>query len=243
MTRHVLLVRPDHNEADATALHQAGWEVIVEPWLEVRPVADAGPATALAARMAAGDCWLAVTSPRTWPLWERLVGTDTVGAALERGLSRGLRIAAVGEATARTLPAGTPVEIPEIPTAQGLVAHMLGQDATTLLLPGSTIARDELGTWAEATGWQVHRASVYETAPLAEAPTHAATVSAGGVDAVVLRSPSAARAVALFAAVPDEMMVVAVGPTTAAAARSVGGRLVELPVVTAAGLAEEMERL
>lgn len=239
----VLLVRPDHNEADAAALAAAGFDVVTEPWLEIRPAADAAPARALAERLDHADerTWLAVTSPRTWPSWEALV--PDLGARLAVAETAGLRVAAVGPASARTVPAATEVAVPQTHDAEHLAALLAREPGGTLLLPASAIARPTLPGHLAGLGWRVHQAAVYETVPVAARPVHADAVAAGEIDAVVLRSPSAARALALFAAVPRDMMVVAVGPTTAAAASTLGGRLSEIPVVDAAGLAEKMETL
>ena len=43
----VVLVRPDRNEADAAALRDAGFTVLVEPYLSVTTADDPAPALAL----------------------------------------------------------------------------------------------------------------------------------------------------------------------------------------------------
>lgn len=248
MPRRVLLVRPDHNSADAAALCSRGWDVVVEPWLQVRPVAgpDARRLLAAVAQAKTGDL-LVFTSPRTWVSWAATVGADVMENAVREAVMRGMSVAAVGSRTAGTLPTDLPVVLPDEPSAAGLVAHLSAlptqERPRCLLLPGSSIARDELAHWGVSEGMEVLRGTVYETVALPERPAHADAVTAGHLDAIVLRSPSAAQAVALFAQVPDAMMVVAVGPSTARSAQSLGGRLIELPVVTAEELADTMESI
>ena len=87
----LLLIRPDHNEADAGALAEVGIASVTEPLLQIVPVADSGPARALAHRLSEADSltWLVVTSPRTWKWWQ--IAVTELDSVLTEALARGLK--------------------------------------------------------------------------------------------------------------------------------------------------------
>lgn len=221
----VLLVRPDRNEADAQALRAVGLEPWIDPYLRVGPAADpTGARDLLAALQAAGvGTWLVVTSPRAVPAWAGTVGADALTEAIAGAVGRGLRLAAVGTATARALPTDAPVLVPDRATAADLVMALRGQVGAgpgTALVPAGDRARPELGAGLGDAGWQVLDRVVYRTEPVADPPS-AGALARGEVDAVLLRSPSAVAAV-LAHQVPAATLLVAVGPTTAAALAATG---------------------
>jgi uroporphyrinogen-III synthase len=238
------------NARDSAALAAVGLEPVVDPYLQVSPVADPEPARRLAARLPVAG-WLVLSSARTIPAWEALVGADALGEALVAAGRVGLTVAAVGPVTAASLPEGIPVDlIAHRPHAQALLADLLAVQPTPsrALLPGSAAARPTLADGLRAAGWQVEAAAVYDTQPVTATPATAAAVAAGrsagsagsadslgsvgsqGIDAVLLRSPSAVAAVARYAVRPGSGLVVAtVGPTTTAAARARGWRPLSFP--------------
>ncbi len=221
MTR-VLLVRPDRNEDDSHALRSVGLDPQVDPYLRVTPLQDPSGGVELleAVRTAGGGDWLFATSPRAREAWASLVGSAVLAAAVREAAGRGMRAAAVGPASARTLVEVPDVVLPGRATARDLVARMSEYPPGRALIPVSAIARPDLADGLRAAGWQVVVREVYQTLP-AEQPPSAEALVRGEIDAVVLRSPSAVEAV-LSHPVPEGVLLVAVGPVTAAAVENRG---------------------
>ena len=89
-------------------------------------------------------------------------------------------------------------------------------------------------------GWTVDEQVVYETTTVPDRPASADRLASGGFGVVVLRSPTAVRAVAGFVGMlPEGTAAVCGGPTTAAAAEAAGiGTVVVSPGPTAAAVAD-----
>ena len=236
----ILLVRPDGNEADAIALASRGVPALVDPYLVVVPAADASAARSLLDDLAVAgpQDWLVLTSPRAMAAWAELVGADTLAGAVLAARTRGLRIAAVGASTAASVGRAEEVDVVGQSGAEGLVAALREMPAGTAIVPASAIARPELTTGLAAAGWTVRTAAVYDTVQASERPSSAGALAAGNLAGVVLRSPSAAAAVASWAVVPDGVRVFAVGPTTSAAASTYGWDVVSLPPLDSDALAQ-----
>ncbi|MDP1877224.1 MAG: uroporphyrinogen-III synthase, partial [Actinomycetota bacterium] len=134
--------------------------------------------------------------------------------------------AAVGPASARALrEAGAPeVVLPQAGhTASALLAALRPFGPATAVLPRSSVGDELLPRTLEARGWSVLAEVVYDTTPVDVRPEAAGRLARGVFDALVLRSPSAARAVARHAGpIPASTKVIAGGPTTALAARRLG---------------------
>lgn len=232
----VLLVRPDGNEADAAALREQLLLPWIDPYLVVRPVSDPAGARELLEALVTPEAnrvtWLIVTSPRAVPAWSQLVGNSELERAVfeATGVERfnvrafvrpELRAATVGRASAASLPGrlAASAVIAAQPSAAGLLAALADEPPGRAIVPESTIARPVLVAGLRELGWDVVARSVYQTLPVEEPPVSATAVTAGRVVAVVLRSPSAARALARFATPDRQVRIVAAGETTAAAAR------------------------
>lgn len=212
----ILLVRPDHNEADEKALADVGLATLTRPVLQVIQPADPAPARTLATRMSNGGT-LFLTSPRTWALWSALV--PGIDGLLDRGLARGLEIWTVGARTAASVPARarTAVHTGSGVSAADLLVELESLPPGTALLPQSALARPTLAWGLGLRGWRVHTAEVYSVAPVPDPDLPATSV----IDAVVLRSPSAVRALSDHLP-PGSVPVFTVGPTTTATARELG---------------------
>lgn len=212
----ILLVRPDHNEADEKALRAAGFQTLIRPILQVLLPADPTPAKKLAAKMAKGGT-LFLTSPRTWGLWEKSV--PELGKALSAGLNKGLQIWTVGARTAASLPPSAKkiVHTGAGISAADLLAELANQPAGTALLPQSALARPTLAWGLGLRGWQVHTAEVYSLVPISnpELPEESE------IDGVILRSPSAVKALSEHLT-PGAVKAFTVGPTTTEAALELG---------------------
>lgn len=243
--RPVLLVRPDGNETDAAALATLGLGCVIDPYLEMSGVEDPQPAHRLVELL--GTCghgdWLVLTSARALPCWGRLVGPQLLAEELAAARARGLRIAAVGAGTAAALPSGIRAElIPQDQRTEGLLADLTALHPGLALLPRSALAPDTLIEGLTEAGWQVASAAVYGARPVQHRPATADDLAEGGLAAVLLRSPSAARAVAGWVADPHTR-IIAVGPSTAGQCRALGWRVHELPVADPARVAEEIAEL
>ena len=230
MIRPVLLVRPDGNDADAAALLVAGIPALVDPYLVVSPASDAARGAQLLCDLegAGRDDWLVLTSPRAIEAWSTLVGSDALTQALAAARARGLGVAAVGTSTATTI--DPPAERVGTSGADALVAELTRLTPGNALFPHGRLTRPALADALTAAGWTVKSAVVYDTVPVTERPASASAVSAGNVAAVLLRSPSAVAAVAQWATVAARVRIVAVGPSTTAAAQGRGWDVVSLPV-------------
>lgn len=213
--RVALTMQAGRLEPLAEALAAHGLEPVAAPLIETRPRSEArAEAAALLALP-----WLLVTSRSTVEAWAAL------GLAWD-----GPRVGAVGDATAAALRAARAdvALVAETPTGAGLAAAFLARpDARGPVgLPQGSRARPELRDALEAAGVATRPVTVYDTT--------ARAWDGGEVGAVVLASPSA------VAALPERIAraarLVALGPTTAEAARARGWSCAAAPTPDADGV-------
>lgn len=148
------------------------------------------------------------------------------------------RIAAVGPKTAHELRARLGLRADLVPSehrAAALVRELSAQIAPGehVLFSCGSLARDELPEGLRDAGINVAELEVYKTLPNHPGQRVVNTIERG-VDAVVLYSPSGARALADLHAIPtgqDQPTLACIGPTTADAARSAGLRVDIVPSV------------
>jgi uroporphyrinogen-III synthase len=248
----VLLVRAAGGEdQDAEALRARGVDVIEDPYLVVAPCTDAGAlarATALLDALRHDADLLLLTSRAAVRALDALVGRDALVAAVREGVRRGLHGAAVGPSTAAALRelGLTDVLEPPVATSRGLLAALreraaLGADRTgSAVLPCGAQAMKGLGSGLVEDGWQVQEFVVYTTDEVADVPPSVADLAAGRIPVVVLRSPTAVRAVARHVPVlPEGTVAVCGGPTTAAAVDLTWGAT---PVISDGPTAEAVAR-
>jgi len=231
----VLLVRAVGGEdGDAEALTALGIRVVEDPYLVVAPCADrqamARAEQVLQALRDEADVLL-LTSRSAVRALEALVGRAALIEAVAVGVSRGLWGAAVGPATALALRelGLTYVLEPEVATSRGLLAALraralAGEGPRRAVLPCGAQAMKGLGAGLVADGWRIDEVVVYTTEEVAVTPASVADLAGGRIAAVVLRSPTAVRAVARHVPAPPEgTLLVCGGPTTAAAADAAWG--------------------
>lgn len=221
--RRVLVVRPAaQGAASAAILRAAGAEPVLVPLIELRPPDDGGAALADAARRLGEYRWLICTSAN---------GADRLLEALgDAAPPPGLRVAAIGPATAEALAAGgmTVSLVPEQYVAESLLEAFPAAAVTAtrgraggagrILLVRAAVARDVLPDGLRAMGWSVDVVAAYRAEPRTlDAGEHAAAATC---DTVVFTSPSVVDA---FCDQPEPLpvpeTVAAIGPVTAAAAR------------------------
>jgi len=185
-----------------------------------------------------GPVWLVVTSANAVPPFVEAL--EAAGVAARDLRQAGVRVAAVGRATARVLrDAGLPpAVVPDRFTAQALVEAMeaeAGPDMSghRVIFPRADRAGETLPRGLEERGARVIRATAYRVVDDWQGGRRLARALARGeLEAVTLTSGSAARALARSwtaesggAPWPEAVMVAVIGPVTAGDARDA-----ELPV-------------
>ncbi|MHB1065340.1 MAG: uroporphyrinogen-III synthase [Georgenia sp.] len=223
--RRILVPRPRPGDAIVAAVHAAGGEAVPTELVRSAVVEPTTELDAALRRLPTCYAWLAVTSPTTVEiLLDRAAALDTtlpslIGAA---------RVAAVGPGTARTLTAaGVGVDL--VPTgessAAALVAAWPRPTAGAVLFPRSEIAAPTLADGLRALGLRVDDIVAYRTRTAPSPDEAVAPDLAGGrIDAVLLTSPSTARALVSLYGVPPAR-ICAIGAATAQAATEAGLRV------------------
>jgi uroporphyrinogen III methyltransferase / synthase len=211
-------------------LEAAGASVLAVPTIAIEPPESWAPLDA-ALEQLADYRWAVFTSANGVAMVRRRV-TERGAAAFPA--PAGLRIAAIGPATAEALRAwGLGADlVPEEYVAEGLAARLreLIGPGDRVLLPRAAETRDVLVRELEAVGARVDEVAAYRTRPAAEAGELRAALAAGRVDMVTFTSSSTVRHfAALFA--PGELRalmagveIACIGPVTAATATDLGLR-------------------
>ena len=132
-------------------------------------------------------------------------GEDALAKALRAAKDRGVKFAAIGDATSKKYSEMGIHQVltPAVSTAAGLAEMLLALapvreagSEPTALIPLGNLAMPTLTTALDAAGWQRITEVVYETQTVANRPASASGLRSGDFAALLLRSPSAARAVA-----------------------------------------------
>lgn len=226
----VVVTRDEGPDGPLTRLlSERGLRVYHWPTIRIGPPADPAPLDAALAELDSFD-WVVFTSPRA-------VAAVT---ARRRLPPEGVRVAAVGQATAASLEErGWRVTlVPPAQTGEALVGALLhgGLEAgARVFFPASAIARETVPDGLTEAGAEVIQVEAYttEAAPL-DREACRATLEAGGVSVITFTSPSTvenlARALGeeLFGMAIERASAVAIGPTTAEAARAAGFRAVAM---------------
>ena len=219
--RRILLTRAKSDDAIARALRLAGAQVDVLA-LTVSTPLESARLDAARERLADGAY--------AWAVFSSWRAARAVVSALPQARSRGTRIAAVGEATARWISdhAGVIVDLVGTGSAAALLECFAAPsaDAPSILIPRSAVAPDTLPDGLRALGWSVEAVNAYTTAPADVGDCDAdiaGNFRAGHYDAAVLTASSQARALPpLLGLPPPETRVVTIGAPTAATARRQG---------------------
>jgi uroporphyrinogen-III synthase len=248
--RDVLLVRAlAGDDRDAQELRRLGLPVVEDPYLTVTTCQDGGApgrARHVLDSIASSADWLVVTSQAALRALAELAGDAELAASVTAGSERGIRFASVGAATAAAMEGwgARHVLVPATATSAGLLSELAAEPAASLIAPQGGQAMKGLASGLRELGWAVDEVVVYETATSTARPPSADRLAAGDFGAVVLRSPTAVRAVAGFVPdLPAATAVVCGGPTTAAAAEAAGMRNLHVsPAPTAEALAHTVLR-
>ncbi len=222
-------------------LRARGARALVLPLVEFAPAADLGALDRSIDALGAGTYgWLAVTSATTVDALAERVSARGLGTLGEL-LPERTRVAAIGPATARALGdhGAAPALVATDRSAAGLAERLAsysgaaveqadaahGNDGPrTVLAPHSDLAGSTLAEGLRAAGWTVDEVVAYRTVTGALDPADAAGAWSGeGPHAVLLTSPSTARAVVeLLGPPPAGTLICCLGPRTAEYARRQG---------------------
>lgn len=219
--RRILLTRAKPDDAIARALRLAGAQVDALALTVSTPLKSAQLDAARGRLADGGYAWVVFSSWRA---------ARAVVSCLPRARSRGTRIAAVGEATARWVVdhAGVSADLTGAGSAAALLACFPTSDsgARPILIPRSALAPDTLPDGLRALGWSVEAVDAYTTTPAGVGDIDAdiaGNFRVGHYDAAILTASSQARALPpLLGLPPPSTRVVTIGAPTAATARRQG---------------------
>ncbi|PZE62935.1 uroporphyrinogen-III synthase [Curtobacterium sp. MCPF17_047] len=201
----------------AEAARSRGLDAVVVPLIADQPPADSGPLEAALVQLAA-----AAGAPGSAAPWLVVTSATTVRVLAERmaGLPSGVRVAAVGTATARAArTVGWPVDLlPDDASAAGLVTA-LPDGARLVVHPRSDLAAPTLVDGLHARGIAVVDVVAYRTVGTGDEPI--ATDPAP--DVVLVTSGSVAREVVRrLTPLSPRTRIACIGPGTAAETRDAG---------------------
>ncbi|WP_111766265.1 uroporphyrinogen-III synthase [Nakamurella deserti] len=222
--RRVLVPRAEGaGGALATLLADAGLAPEPVALLTIGPPTDEAGFDAAVLALAAGEYdWVGFASAHGAAAVARRMAELAVAVPADT------RVAAVGAATAAALrSAGIPVDLRPAHGGTAAVLVDLWPHATgnrRVLLPSSEIGLTVLSDGLTAKGYRVDRVAAYAPRPLPASAAVTTDLRDGAYDAVLLTSPSLARAVAELRPA-DRIRMVAIGATTAAGAVAVGLRV------------------
>lgn len=223
----VLITRPaGRGETLAARLRALGAEPLLRPTIAYAPPADPAALDVALRRLEAGVYeWLLLTSAAAVEVVAESLGDRAPHLAHRVSL----KIGAVGRATAaacRALLGAEPAALPERFVGEALAEAMGDAAGRRVLLPNADIARPALEERLRAAGALVERVVAYRIVP-APADDLAALLAAGGLDALLFTSGSAAESFVRQIG-PDglararRLLVVCLGPITAEACRALG---------------------
>ena len=207
--RTILL--PERSPAGtADSLSAAGAAVVVSSFTASHPL----PTEELEAALAEGWDWVVLTSATT------LTTLAGVGFDLAGRLPDGVKVAAVGPATASALRGvGVTVDLVADPGGGASLAAAFPAGPGRVLAPGAEQSSAEPAAGLAAKGWSVRTVPIYRTVACPQPPEVVAQWPT--FDAFVVTAGSVARAAVEAAGLPGPT-VVAIGEAAAAAAVAAG---------------------
>jgi uroporphyrinogen III methyltransferase/synthase len=209
-------------------LETLGAEVLEAPTIALTPPEDWGPIDATLKQVGQYD-WLVLTSANAvTTLAERLTA-----AGLDARALAGVKVAAIGDATARALREQLAIEADLVPTrfvAESLASELIARETIAgqrFLLLRADIARPALPQKLREAGGEVTELTAYQTKVAEALPNEVVeALQAGDVDWITFTSASTARNLATLlgtqAAVMHQTKVASIGPITSDAVREQG---------------------
>jgi uroporphyrinogen-III synthase len=231
MTRPILLIRANRNEEDSQALSKLGFESVIDPYLTIRSSASSSDAKLMLGalnRASADDnlpTWFVLTSANGIKYFQELVGKDALVEAMS---NPNLRFAAIGAVTKKALfeLGVTDALMPSSSDSSALAEALISTGPGIAIWPRSAIAMKNFPNRLSEAGWSLVDGVVYETNTIEVEPASAKKAMAGDFSAIVVLSPSAARALATYVNPMFSNLsntdIVCMGETTAVALRELG---------------------
>ena len=238
----------DQAGALSTVLRAHGAVPVEVPTIAVEPPRTPAPMERAVKGMHDGKyAWIAFTSTNA----VKAVREKLEEYGLDARALSGVKVAAVGEATAQAL-VDFGVRPDLVPSGQqsseGLLADFAPYDDVfdpidRVLLPRADIATDTLLAGLQELGWQVDDVTAYRTVRAAPPPAETReALKGGGFDAVLFTSSSTVRNLVGIAGKPHDTTILAcIGPQTSATAEELGLRVdVLAPKADIASLVEAL---
>jgi uroporphyrinogen-III synthase len=231
MTKPILLIRANRNEEDSQTLSKLGFESVIDPYLTIQISASNSDAKLMLSalnRAKADDAlptWFVLTSANGIKYFQELVGKDALIEALS---NPNLRFAAIGDVTKKALLelGVTDVITPSCSDSSALAEALISTGPGIAIWPRSAIAMKNFPNRLSQAGWALVDGVVYETNTIKVEPQSAKHAMAGEFSAIVVLSPSAARALATYVNPASSNLsntdIVCMGETTAVALRDLG---------------------
>ncbi len=220
INRPILLIRGTGNERDAKALESLGISTLSDSFTEITP-GEVHAAQELLERAENSQCWIIITSLNAIDFWSSLVGPQTLSRLFSTNPS--IKFAAIGTGSTDALKALGVKEIltPEVQSSQELLKLLANFPVSNAIIPAGNLAMPVLPQGLRAMGWEIDTRVVYINTIAATTPKSVQALNQGEIAAVLLRSPSAARALAHFAPA-SQTPVFCGGQATAKAANELG---------------------
>lgn len=196
----ILLIRGTGNERDAAALATVGISTQSESFTNITPGSvQAGQELCELAQN--NSCWIIITSRNAIDYWSSLVGPQTLSEIFSTQPL--LKFAAIGFGSTESLKELGVKEIvtPEIASSYELLKLLANVPVSCAIIPSGNLAMPVLPQGLTELGWTINSRVVYINSLVATMPESVKALNQGEIAAVLLRSPSAARALAHFA--PD----------------------------------------
>lgn len=214
--RTIIVTRAaDRGSALADRLREFGADVMEIPLTRTEDPIDGGAALDDALARLADYDWVVVTSPEGARRFA--AASSRHGLDLQALRAHGLRLAAVGEATAEAI--GGADLVPDTQTGSDLGDEFPSGSGRVLLAVAEGAGTD-FEVRVRAKGWSVDRITTYRTVPVEMAPAVYGDIA--HADGVAFASSSAVESwVAVFGTLCPPT-VVAIGPSTAETARRLG---------------------
>lgn len=218
----ILLIRPNRNEVDAQALANRGISSVSDPYLTVISANNIVGAKKMAqALREIPGALLIATSTNALPFFQDHLPEGELEDIISQHPT--LRFAAIGAQTASQLHDLGARNIIRAEKSYGdsLAEVLTVLPPTTVVIPSGSIAMKALPESLTQAGFTIISEVVYLTDVIASRPPSLDLINAGEISAVLLRSPSAARAFHQLSS-GSHLPAVCAGKTTASQALSLG---------------------
>jgi uroporphyrinogen-III synthase len=165
--------------------------------------------------------WLILTSSNSLQYWQNLLGSGELEKVVFE--SESIQFAAIGQQSKTQLFAlgANEVVVADRFDSASLAKTLSGGKPIPVVIPAGSIAMQTLDNSLSALGFDVISEVVYQTNPVVTAPNSVGQIAAGVFDAVLLRSPSAARTF-LSKNPSPRLSIICGGNTTAKAVQALG---------------------